>query len=107
MPTDHSKSQQLVSHKYCQELNLQDGQRDCPYQFAKPRNVAEMYVGVERSTDPAREAEKIEHLIEGLEILEFDDASARIFGAVTARLQNTRTAGRRHGCPDRIGGHRQ
>jgi tRNA(fMet)-specific endonuclease VapC len=50
-------------------------------------NVAELYVGVERSGDPKAEAEAVERLLEEFEVLEFDDAAAHHFGSVTAHLQ--------------------
>lgn len=50
-------------------------------------NVAELWVGVERSSDPKREESRVEKLLAGLGILEFDAAAARVFGAVTAHLQ--------------------
>jgi len=50
-------------------------------------NVAELWVGVERSKNPRRERSKVEGLLSELSILEFDEAVARVFGAVTAHLQ--------------------
>lgn len=50
-------------------------------------NVAELYVGVARSTDAKREHAKVQRVLEGLEILEFDDVAARLFGQLTAHLQ--------------------
>jgi predicted nucleic acid-binding protein len=49
-------------------------------------NVAELYVGVERSNDRAREIAKVEASLAPLEILEFDDRAARLFGRFTAEL---------------------
>ena len=49
-------------------------------------NVAELYVGVARASDPASEAAKIDAVIEGLPVLEFDDLAARLFGSITAHL---------------------
>lgn len=50
-------------------------------------NVAELYVGLERSVRPEAESGMIEAIISTFEVLEFDDASARHFGRITARLQ--------------------
>lgn len=50
-------------------------------------NVAELWVGVERSEARQREQTKVAQLLDGLEILEFDEVAARIFGAATAHLQ--------------------
>lgn len=49
--------------------------------------IAELYVGLERSSNPAAEARLIEAICEEFEVLEFDDAAARHFGRVTAHLQ--------------------
>lgn len=49
-------------------------------------NVAELYVGVERSTDRARELAKLEASLEPLQVLEFDDRAARLFGRFTSAL---------------------
>ena len=50
-------------------------------------NVAEMWVGVERSQAPENELKAVEEVLSPLFILELDDASARLFGKITARLQ--------------------
>jgi len=50
-------------------------------------SVAEMYVGVFRARDREREREAVSTVLAGLDILEFDAASARAFGNLTARLQ--------------------
>ena len=50
-------------------------------------NVAELYVGVERSDDPRRERTKVGRILTGLEVLDFDDSAAHIFGSLTAHLQ--------------------
>lgn len=52
-------------------------------------NVAELYVGVFRARDAAREEAAIRAVLDGLEILEFTDAVARIFGRITAHQQVT------------------
>jgi predicted nucleic acid-binding protein len=50
-------------------------------------NLAEMYVGVERSDDPDREERALQTVIEPLGMLDFDDRVARLFGQITAHLQ--------------------
>lgn len=50
-------------------------------------NVAELYVGVFRSPDSAREDKAVRAVLGGVEILEFSDAVARIFGRITAHQQ--------------------
>jgi len=50
-------------------------------------NVAELLVGVARSRDPVAEDRAVEGLLMGLEILEFDDKTARLFREITAHLQ--------------------
>ena len=50
-------------------------------------NMAEMYVGVERSDDPDREEQALEAVIEPLGVLDFDDRAARLFGQITTHLQ--------------------
>jgi len=49
-------------------------------------NLAELYVGIQRSDDPKREERIVAATVEGLEILEFDDWAARLFGETTAYL---------------------
>lgn len=49
-------------------------------------NVAELHVGVRRSRNAESESAKVERLIQGLTVLEFDDLSARVFGSVVAGL---------------------
>lgn len=49
--------------------------------------VAELYVGVARSRDPEAEARGVEALIRDIEIMEFDDRAAQLFGQITAHLQ--------------------
>ena len=50
-------------------------------------NVAELYVGVERSDDPDREGELVEQVLQGVGVLDFDDTAARFFGRISAHLQ--------------------
>lgn len=49
-------------------------------------NLAELYVGIQRSDDPRREARVVSAAVRDLEILEFDDRAARLFGEITAHL---------------------
>ena len=57
--------------------------------LAKTRfNVAELYVGIERSQSPEREEKRILQILEDMEILEFTDTAARVFGRLTARLRS-------------------
>ncbi len=51
-------------------------------------NVAEMYVGVERSDNPEREGRAVQTVIGDLGILDFDDRAARLFGQITGYLQS-------------------
>jgi predicted nucleic acid-binding protein len=48
--------------------------------------LAELWVGVQRSKDPAAEESAVADMLRGLEILPFDEAAARMFGRVTAYL---------------------
>ena len=50
-------------------------------------NVAELDVGVSRSRCPQDDERAIATLLSEFEVLEFNDAAARIFGALTAFLQ--------------------
>ncbi len=50
-------------------------------------NVAELYVGVFRVRDSVREEKAVRAVLDGLEILEFTEAAARIFGRITAQQQ--------------------
>jgi len=50
-------------------------------------NVAEMYVGVQRADDPEREERALSALLRELDVLDFDDRAARLFGQITAYLQ--------------------
>ena len=49
--------------------------------------VAELAHGAYRSANPVRNTAAIDVLLAGLEILPFDEPSARIFGLVKAQLQ--------------------
>jgi tRNA(fMet)-specific endonuclease VapC len=49
-------------------------------------NVAELWVGVERTKDQPGELVKIETMLEPLTVLDFDDSSARVFGRIMAFL---------------------
>jgi len=50
-------------------------------------NLAELYVGIERSKSPKAEEKLIGHLLKFIKVLEFDERSARLFGQITAYLQ--------------------
>lgn len=50
-------------------------------------NVAELYVGVERSKNPPAEEKVIQDLLRFVNVLEFDYRAARLFGHITAYLQ--------------------
>lgn len=50
-------------------------------------NVAELYVGLARSTRPKDDEEAIGTLLCEFEVLEFNDAAARVFGSITGFLQ--------------------
>jgi predicted nucleic acid-binding protein len=50
-------------------------------------NMAEMYVGVERSDDREGEEQAVRTVIEPLGVLDFDEPAARLFGQITAHLQ--------------------
>jgi len=50
-------------------------------------NVAELYVGVSRSKRPQEDEKAIHALLREFEILEFNDAAARLFGFITGFLQ--------------------
>jgi len=49
-------------------------------------NLAELYVGVHRGSDPTVEMARVEKLVSHLTVLEFDDLSARLFGSLMAGL---------------------
>lgn len=50
-------------------------------------NVAELYVGLARSARPKDDEEAIGTLLREFEVLEFNDAAARVFGSITGFLQ--------------------
>jgi len=50
-------------------------------------NVAELYVGVERSDEPEREEQAVQEALQGLGILDFEQRAARLFGRISAHLQ--------------------
>ena len=50
-------------------------------------NIAELYVGVERSANQKSEEQVIHHLLKFISVIEFDDMAARLFGQITAYLQ--------------------
>ncbi len=50
-------------------------------------NVAELYVGLARSVRPEEDEEAISTLLREFEVLEFNDAAARVFGSITGFLQ--------------------
>ncbi|MBM3221724.1 MAG: type II toxin-antitoxin system VapC family toxin [Candidatus Rokubacteria bacterium] len=53
--------------------------------------VAELWVGVERSEDRARELAAIDALLAPLAILDFDDPAARMFGRIVAHMHRSGT----------------
>ena len=55
-------------------------------------NVAELWVGVERTRDQPGELFRVETMLEPLTVLDFDDSSARVFGRIMAFLYD-------HGSP--------
>lgn len=50
-------------------------------------NVAELWVGVERSRDREAERRAVEAIVTPLTVLDFDESSARVFGRITAHLR--------------------
>ncbi len=50
-------------------------------------NVAELYVGVARSRRPEEDEKAIKALLSDFEVLEFNDAAARLFGSITGFLR--------------------
>lgn len=50
-------------------------------------NVAELYVGVCRASDEAREERRVQSLLECLAVIEFDAAASRLYARITAHLQ--------------------
>jgi tRNA(fMet)-specific endonuclease VapC len=49
-------------------------------------NVAELWIGVERTRDRPGELLTVETMLEPLTVLDFDESSARVFGRITADL---------------------
>ena len=49
-------------------------------------NVAELWVGVERTRDQPGKIVRVETMLEPLTVLDFDDSSARVFGRIMAFL---------------------
>jgi len=49
-------------------------------------NVAELYVGITRSSNVSKEEKVVERLLENIAILEFDNNAAWAFGQITAYL---------------------
>jgi tRNA(fMet)-specific endonuclease VapC len=49
-------------------------------------NVAELWVGVERTREREKELVAVETLLQPLTVLDFDESSARVFGRITAHL---------------------
>lgn len=60
-------------------------------------NVAELWVGVERSRDREAEIQAVEGILSPLAVLDFDESAARVFGRITAHLA---AAGRPRGDMD-------
>ena len=54
-------------------------------------NLAELYVGLARSNRPAEDEKAVVALLQDVEILDFDDAAARLFGSITGLLQQRGT----------------
>jgi len=50
-------------------------------------NVAELYVGLSRSRRPEEMEKTVDTLLDELEIFEFNDAAAKLFGFITGFLQ--------------------
>ena len=76
-----SPQREQAVHKI-EELSAQ-GQTIATTRF----NVAELYVGVSRSRQPPEDEKAIRTLLSAFEILEFNDAAARLFGFITGFLQ--------------------
>ena len=49
-------------------------------------NVAELLVGVERSSNRRREEQAVQAVLEGLAVLDFDGTAAKLFAQITAYL---------------------
>ena len=54
-------------------------------------NLAELYVGLARSNRPAEDEKAVVALLQDVEILDFDDTAARLFGSITGLLQQRGT----------------
>ncbi|MBN1359233.1 MAG: type II toxin-antitoxin system VapC family toxin [Sedimentisphaerales bacterium] len=54
-------------------------------------NLAELYVGIARSSRPTEDEKAIGTLLREFEILDFNDAAARLFGSITGFLQQRGT----------------
>jgi tRNA(fMet)-specific endonuclease VapC len=53
-------------------------------------NLAELYVGIERSDNPQRDGQRVLDVLKHLDgFLEFDDSAAKAFGQITAHLRRT------------------
>lgn len=50
-------------------------------------NVAELYLGVQLAQDRQRETQHVRKLLAAMEILDFDDRAAWLFGEITAEQQ--------------------
>ena len=50
-------------------------------------NVAELWTGVFRSDEPARERARVDRVLADCQVLELDAAGAETFGRITAQLQ--------------------
>ena len=50
-------------------------------------NLAELYVGIERSKSSKAEEKLITQLLKFIQVLDFDERAARLFGQITAYLQ--------------------
>ena len=50
-------------------------------------NIAELYVGVERSENPELEERAVEAILQPLGVLDFDGRATRLFAQMTAHLQ--------------------
>jgi predicted nucleic acid-binding protein len=57
--------------------------------FTTRFNIAELYVGVYRSSDVRREETVVRRLLRELGVLEFGEEEAHLFGHITAHLQRT------------------
>jgi tRNA(fMet)-specific endonuclease VapC len=49
--------------------------------------IGELYIGVAKGTQPAREREKIERALQPFDVLPFESSTARIFGGVVGELE--------------------